>query len=216
LYQNASGTRILTAAAPTDVTGGLISRGLEPKLRFHGGQLVVVPAAPGSNSTQILGSTFTSTGGQIQSLYRNDLIGTSGTINAIYVRMLGASVAAAVPNYKLFMGHTAKTTYVITDTYASNMNENATVFTGTLNVPAGLIAGDWVKIALASPFAYDSTKNLSIFFSSDFAVLGNAVTARQDANQFPVNVRNDNAVTTSGTPAFTFNGIIDIAVDLSK
>jgi len=216
-YQNAGGNRILRGTATTDTTGVFWQRGLEPKLRFHGGQVVVVPPSAGSTfAGQALGST--SPGGQVQSLYRNDLIGTSGTINAVYVRLLGSSVAGTLTNYKLYMGHTAKTTYVLTDTYASNMNENATVFSGTLNVPAGLVAGDWVKIPLASPFAYDSSKNLSILFTSDFVAAGNNVTMRSDANRFPSSTvgRNDNAVTTSGTPVISGSVILDLAIDLSK
>jgi hypothetical protein len=217
-YQNAGGNRIMAANTVAAATGALFPRTLEPKLRFHGGQAVVLPATAQNGSAQVLGNGVA---GQVQSLYRNDLLGTSGTIQSVYVRLAPAATpaAATLANYKLYMGHTAKTTYLLADTYASNMTENATVMSGTLTVPAGLKTGDWVKIPLSSPFAYDSSKNLSILFTTDISPAnGNTVSVHGDASQFPSNSvgRNDNSVTSSGTPTWPYDGIIDLKIDLAK
>lgn len=44
------------------------------------------------------------------------------------------------------------------------------------------------------------------------------VSARNDATQFPVHIvgRNDNSVTSSGTPAWDYNGVLDLMIDISK
>ena len=217
-YQNAGGNRIMAASTTAATTGTLYSRTLEPRLRIHGGPVVVLPPTAGATSAQVLGD---GAAGQIQSLYRNDLIGTSGTIQNVYVRLDTSStpIAATLANYKLYMGHTAKTNYLGSDTYVSNMMENAVVMSGTLTIPAGLKAGDWVQLPLSAPFAYDSTKNLSILFTTDIsATAGNSVSMRADSNQLRSHSvgRNDNAVTSSGRPILVYNTIIDLKIDLAK
>jgi len=178
--------------------------------RFNGGKMLVGLGA-GSNSGQALGS---GSAGQIQSLYSNTMLGTSGTINAVYLRLFSGTTptSASLTNYKLYMGHTTKNILSVADTYASNMDENAAVFTGTLTVPAGLKAGDWVKIPLSSPFAYDVRKNLSILFATDAGPIDNRVSVTAYTTVLSVG-RNDNNVL---TPTWTYPGILDLAVDISK
>jgi len=216
-YTNTAGNRIVYALATSATTGFFLPRTLEPKLRFYGGRVLATPQSGIQSSAQVLGS---GSAGQIQSLYRNDILGTSGTIQNVYVRLHTNStpVASALTNYMLYMGHTAKTSYLVTDTYASNMTENAVVMSGTLTVPAGLKPGDWVKIPLSSSFAYDSTKNLSILFTTDAGSGGNIVSAQIDANQFGDNLagRQDNAVTSAGVPIWLDAGIVDLKLDLVK
>jgi hypothetical protein len=47
---------------------------------------------------------------------------------------------------------------------------------------------------------------------------GNLASARIDAVRLPAQLvgRNDNAVTSSGTPTFIENAIMDLAIDISK
>lgn len=211
-YQNAGGSRIMTAPTTSATTGLIYTRTLEPKLRFNGGQVVVAAAGIIGSSGQPLGGQ--SPGGQMQSLYTNDVLGTSGSINNVYVRLSTASVATSLTNYKLYMGHTTKQTLLITDSYASNMNENATVMSGTLTIPAGLQAGDWVKIPLSTPFTYDSTKNLSILFTTDVGSANNNMVSTSIAGSSVG--RNDNAVTSSGVPTWSYSSILDLKLDISK
>jgi hypothetical protein len=216
VYQNTPTTRVLWSADPSAATGYLGPHALEPRLRFNGGQTLIMPPVPTGFTNLPLGGP--ASGGQLQSLYRNDLIGTSGRITAVFLRLAAPSTAVALANYKLYMGHTTKTGYSVTDTYASNMDENALVFKGTLNVPAGLRAGDWVRIPLVFPFVYDSAKNLSVLFTTDHGDTGNNVSTRTDADQFASNVvgRLDNSVDSSGTPQAVDDAVMDLKIELQK
>ena len=204
-----------------DTTGTATSGAVDPvvnhiALRFHGAPVQVMPLTT-SSSSQVLGSV--STGGQIQNLYDSTSLGTGGRITNVAVRLSGATpVATSLANYKVYMGHTAKTQYIVADTYASNMDENMPVFNGTLTIPAGLKQGDWVNIPLQTPFTYDPSKNLSILFTSDFGVVGNEVSMHADSTRFPVHAvgRNDNTVDTSGTPGWTFDGAANVQLQIEK
>jgi hypothetical protein len=59
-------------------------------------------------------------------------------------------------------------------TFADNMTDPTTVFTGTLNVPAGLKAGDWVNIPV-SGFTYDPTQNLVVEVAQDAGIATNFI-----------------------------------------
>ena len=183
------------------------------KLRFNGGTMDVM-ANEVTDSSQVLGGM--APGGQIQSLYSSAELGTGGTITSVSVRLRDDSVATALTNYKLYIGNTAKTIYNIADSYASNMDENALVFSGTLNVPAGLKAGDWVTIPLSTSFTYNPTKNLSVLFTTDVGSDGNnRVRLGYSATQYPIRSvgRNDNAGT---TPSWTYDGITEVRFGISK
>ncbi len=184
-------------------------------LRFYGGQVTVLREGLEGNSSQILGSD---TAGQSQKLYESYLLGTSGIITNLYIRLADTAPAtASLTNYKLYMGHTVKTEFNILDTYASNMDEDALVFSGTLTIPPGLKQGDWVKISLTSPFSYNSAENLSILFTTDEGPSGNNVRAIfTDAFINHTVGRWDNSVTITGNPEFTSDSIADLALDIVK
>ncbi len=207
------GTRVYTTDG-TIATGTVDGSAYHIKFRFNGGRTMVLPSGGVNSSAQVLGSGMA---GQLQSLYPSTLLGTSGTINNVYVRLYSTATptAASLTNYKLYMGHSVKTGLTTTDTYASNMDENATVLNGTLTIPAGLKAGDWVKIPLSSPFAYNSGKNLCILFTTDAGPAGNSVSAHAMSSVLTVG-RNDNSVTTGGNPTWTYAGVLDLALDISK
>ena len=200
-------------AAVGSATGTVGPGAYHTVFRFNGGTMDVM-TNEGVNSAQVLGGL--ASGGQIQSLYRSAELGTGGAITSVSVRLRNDSVATSLTNYKLYIGHTTKTIYNIADTYASNMDENALAFSGTLNVAGGLKAGDWVTIPLSTPFAYDSTKNLSVLFTTDVGSVGNnIVRVGTSATQYPTRSvgRNDNA---GATPGWTYDGITEVRFGISK
>jgi hypothetical protein len=203
-------------AAVGVATGTVAAGAYHTVFRFNGAPVQVMPLT-NSVTTMVLGST--SPGGQMQNLYDSTSLGTGGRITNVAVRLSGATpTATSLVNYKVYMGHTAKTRYNAADTYASNMDENMPVFNGTLNIPAGLKRGDWVSIPLQTPFTYDPGKNLSILFTSDFGVGGNQVFAHADSTRFPVHAvgRSDNTVDTSGTPIWGYDGAINVQLQIEK
>jgi hypothetical protein len=219
LYTSVSGSARVAAGSTGSSTAniGMIGSVLHAAFRFNGGRVMVLPNVTESASDQVLGN---GTAGQIQSIYESALLGTSGTIENVYVRLssLDTPTAASLTNYKLYMGHTAKTTLSMSDTYASNMDGMTTVFSGTLTIPAGLKSGDWVKIPLSHTFAYDASTNLSVLFTTDAGPVGNVAIGHIDDTLFPSHSvgSNDNVPTTSGTPNWYWSGIVDLALDIAK
>ncbi|MFV1997966.1 MAG: hypothetical protein ACC641_08125 [Acidiferrobacterales bacterium] len=133
------------------------------KFRFNGSTMDVgLPGIAGVN----LVFDATVDGAVIQNLYRPVDLGTGGLIDSIGVRLANDSVAAVHSNYTIRMGHTANTALNPIDTFASNMDEDLTVYSGSFSIPAGLKAGDWVTIPLSTGFNYDPTQNLVILFST--------------------------------------------------
>jgi hypothetical protein len=153
-----------------DATGTVSNGGYDTKFRFNGGTMDVGLTTATSLAIQVFDGS--ATGGIMQSLYHPADLGTGGRITHVDVRLVGDSITAVHNNYTLRIGHTSKTALDIVDTYASNMDENMTVYSGSFTIPAGLKAGDWVSIPLDSVFSYDPGKNLVIFFST----LGGAAT----------------------------------------
>jgi hypothetical protein len=97
---------------------------------------------------------------------------------------------------------------ILADTYASNMDENLTVHSGSFSIPAGLKAGDWVTIPLSSAFTYDQAKNLAVLFSTaGGAGILNNVRWKNSAVQYPQRVA---GATPGGNanPGWTDNGIL--------
>jgi hypothetical protein len=202
-----------TGAATGD---GVDQMGYHTEFRFNGGAIIVMPTG-NSTSGQVLGGV--DPGGQVQSLYRNSDLGTAATISSVSVRLDDDSVATTLINYKLYMGHTIKTAFDTADSYASNMDGSALVYSGILEVPSGLKAGDWLTIPLQTSFNYDVTKNLSILFTTDVGSVGDNTVTASYANPGYVNHsvgRNDNAVDISGNPTWDYDGIVDLQLGITK
>ena len=64
----------------------------------------------------------------------------------------------------------------LSTTFADNMTDPTTVFTGTLNIPAGFRAGDWVTMPV-SGFTYDPTQNLVVEVAQDGGMVDNSILA---------------------------------------
>lgn len=203
-----------------DLTGTVGTTAYHTVFRFNGSLVQVMPTSGGTSVRQALGGMTTTGAGQVQSLYPPSIVGTSGTVTSVSVRLLADSVAATIPNYKIYMGNTIKTQYSLADTYSSNMELNQTlVFSGSFDIPAGLKAGDWITIPLQTNFVYDATKNMSILFMADSASPGNNdVSASSDASWFLTHLigRNDNTVDITGTPAWGISAILDVQLNITK
>ena len=71
------------------------------------------------------------------------------------------------------MGYTTAAT--LSGTAATDFVSQNTVFDGTVAVPAGLLAGDWIDIPLTTPFAYDGKSNLIVWMGNNGTASGTAV-----------------------------------------
>ncbi|HRZ28405.1 MAG TPA: hypothetical protein P5295_16470 [Spirochaetota bacterium] len=130
------------------------------KLRFHGGTLDVI-----SDSTESSTKIFNTTLSGIMGLYHASELGASGTITSVYCRLNdAASTAASYDRFRLIIGHSSGTRLVTTP--SDNFIAQHSAVNGTVSVPAGLIAGDWIEIPLAAPFEYNGTDNLVVWMGT--------------------------------------------------
>jgi len=200
-------------AAVGDTMGTLTNGGSHTVFRFNGGTMDV-----GQPSTAAMSEVFDGTvdGAAIQNLYRPVDLGTGGRINSVGVRLDSDSMAAVYSNYTIRMGHTAKTALNSIDTFASNMDEDMTVYSGSFSIPAGLKAGDWVTIPLDTEFNYDPTRNLVILFSSlGGAASGNNVLVTGGV-RFLSSISGGNAGSDTVPTMGTENGIVVTRLHIQK
>ncbi len=137
------------------------------KFRFAGGTMdVPTSAAPTGAWTGEDGFPFKLVAGKRQYLYLASELGSAGSITKLACRLFPTtSTAATYPNYEVVMGHTTAT--ALGATYAANMTDGTTVFSGSVAVPAGLRRGDWVEIPLSTPFAYNGRDHLVVQIAGD-------------------------------------------------
>ncbi|GMR18656.1 MAG: hypothetical protein BMS9Abin33_1088 [Gammaproteobacteria bacterium] len=198
-------------AAVGNATGTLTNGGAHTVFRFNGGTMGAGLAA--SASMPFIFDNAVD-GSVTQNLYRPVDLGTGGLIDSIGVRLVNDSVAAVHSNFTIRMGHTAKTALNVMDTFASNMDEDLTVYSGSFSVPAGLKAGDWVTIPLDTGFDYDSTRNLAILFST----LGGALSANRVRGEAGPRYLNSIAGGAGSdiVPVGTADGVVTIRLNLQK
>ena len=128
--------------------------------RFNGGTIDVITAEDDQWPVPFISADdFKS-----QSMFGAWQLGTGGPVTGISIRLGADSLASDYPAATVVLGHTTNT--VLSTTFADNMTDPTTVFTGTLTVPAGLKAGDWVTIPV-SGFTYDPTRNLVVEVSQN-------------------------------------------------
>jgi hypothetical protein len=119
-----------------------------------------------------------------QYLYTASELGTKATITKVALRLSSApSTAADYSNFTITMGHTSLTE--LTDVFANNMDDATQVYNGTFGMPAGLIVGDWIEMALDSPFIYNGTGNLVVSFESDGGSTAQYVDIGTSATLYP-------------------------------
>jgi len=147
---------------------GVDNRKYHISFRFNGGTMDVITA-----EDMILPVPFYGGGDyKTQIMFGAQQLGTGGSVTGISFRLAADSVLSDYPAATVVLGHTADT--VMSMTFADNMTDPTTVFTGTLNVPAGLKAGDWVTIPV-SGFTYDSTQNLVVEVTQDAGTVNNVI-----------------------------------------
>ncbi len=132
------------------------------KFRFNGGTMDVIPSEPPGISSQVFGSINS----QIMGTYASTELGSKGTITRVAVRLVSDSIADEYPDYRLVMGHANTLGLNTGQTYLDQMENDTTTYTGTISIPTGLEAGDWVEIPLSTPFTYDPEKNLVVYFDN--------------------------------------------------
>ena len=147
--------------AGSNVALGVDDTAYHIKLRFNGGTMDVIEPSLANYTVPFDGS---GTGMVLQSLYGSYVLGTSGAINRVSLR-LAADTAADVTytGATITLGHT--TLSDLTVTLANNMDDPRVVFTGNITIPGGLKVGDWINIPV-SGFTYDPTKNLTLQLQS--------------------------------------------------
>ena len=173
-YENVPVASIISTGTLDAETGTVRTRAYQPKLRFNGASMDVITAgdAVGWYTLPFNGSS----GYRTQFLYGGHSFGTSGAVTEVSFRLENDSVASDYSAATILLGHTANTT--MTTDMPANMDDNTSVFSGTLSIPAGLKAGDWVTFPV-SGFTYDSTKNLVVEVSQDAGDLTNVLRGTQ-------------------------------------
>jgi hypothetical protein len=216
-YQSRSGARGVASSTSSPTTETVDNVAFHLGLRFAGGPVFVTQQPWGSGAAPLLGSAIGAAGGYLyQSLYEPHRIGTGGTIDRIGVRIRdNASTAATIPNMKIYMGETTKSAFAVTDTFASNMDGQTLVYSGRLDVPAGLKFGDWLDIPLQTAFAYDARKNLVVLFNEDAATAANYVfvSTAPSALKHSVYYPDTNM---SATPYSTCDGFVDLRLNIQR
>jgi hypothetical protein len=129
------------------------------KFRFNGGPMDVITDSSSSENGGFAMSPF----GRVK-LYRATELGTAGTINSIACRLTSAPTATSYSNYKVIIGHS--NVDALSTTSADNFVSQTTAVNGTVTVPAGLGAGDWLEVPLSTPFAYDGKSNLVVWMGT--------------------------------------------------
>ena len=154
----------------SDTAGGVDNMEYHISFRFNGGTMDVITAedvtwsVPFTNSFDI----------RSQILFDAWQLGTGGPVTGISFRLSNGSLASDHLAATVVLGHTTNT--VLSLTFADNMTDPTTVFTGTLNIPAGLEAGDWFTIPV-SGFTYDPTQNLVFEVNQDAGTATNGILA---------------------------------------
>jgi len=154
----------------SDTAGSVDNSKYHISFRFNGGTLDVITAEDGFWNVPFTDSFNI----RSQILFDAWQFGTGGPVTGISFRLAFDSVASDYPAATVVLGHTTNT--VLSITFADNMTDPTTVFTGTLNIPAGLNAGDWFTIPV-SGFTYDPTQNLVFEVNQDAGTAMNRILA---------------------------------------
>jgi hypothetical protein len=142
-----------------DTSDGVDDRPANIKLRFNGGTMDVITDGGVTGYYPPFGWPFDEF--IMQTLYDNTALGTSGQFTELGVRLGFDSTAFDHGDINLVLGHTTRSS--LGSTLSLNIESDLTVaFSGTISIPVGLEAGDWVRIPLSTPFQYDATKNLVV------------------------------------------------------
>jgi len=146
--------------AGNDVADNVDSTAYHVKLRFNGGPMQVITNGGVTGYFPPFG--FPGDDFIMQTLYDNTALGTSGRITEFSFRLGADSTAFDHPDLNLVLGNTTLASLAGTSLAGNIESGRTAAFSGTLSIPAGLKAGDWVTVPLTTPFNYDATKNLVV------------------------------------------------------
>lgn len=147
-------------------TGTRLTASFVPaKLRFNGGDMLVMPDAPGPYPRPFAGDI----GNTVQMRYAATQLGSAADITGLSLQLAEDSTAEEYTGFSVVMSYTSVSN--MSATLADNLDNPATLFTGTIDIPAGMRRGDWVDIPL-STFSYDATKSLLIQITQNAGTSG--------------------------------------------
>ncbi len=98
----------------------------------------------------------------VASLFRAPELGSSGLIYAVSCR-LATSQGGTYPGYQVIIGHSPSSSL---SNAASDLPAAVVAYTGEVAIPGNVSVGDWLRIRLLTPFAYDGTSNLIVWMGS--------------------------------------------------
>lgn len=150
------------------------------RLRFAGGNVDVIEDDGALAESYPLNSL---TDSKTQTLYWASELGRKGMVTQVAFRLRADALSSNYPSFTLRLGHTPNT--VLGSTFAANMTDAKTVFSGTLTVPNGLKAGDWLAVPLSAPFPYDGVGNLAVEMSTQPGTRTNPLAGKSDGTRFP-------------------------------
>ena len=152
-----------------------------------------------------------------QILYDNTALGTSGKVIELGFRLGADSLAFDHSDINLVLGHTTLSS-LGPASLAANIESDLTVaFTGTISIPSGLEAGDWVTVPLTTPFNYDSTKNLVVQWDAPaYAIQNDSIGNNSDPTRYNNHTMGNLADRTSDVGTISGDYVIDLSLTLDK
>jgi len=211
-YQNSGTCRLKWNIDPMAALGnqGACPRSIEPTLRFHGGKMNVLTDEASSSYIIPLGT------GQfvVQELYESTQLGTGGTITSVGFRLGADSNPFNHTDVHLVLGHTTLGQLGGASLMANIESDRTNAFTGTISIPAGLKAGDWVEVPVS--FNYNPAKNLVVQWDKPAYATGNTTYGNSTSARYTNHTMGNLADRTSDVGANPGDFIIDLSLGLSK
>jgi hypothetical protein len=193
-------------------TGATDSASLHTEFRFNGGTMDVITDGtasyimPVGNTNQYV----------VQNLFDNTSLGTGGKITGVSFRLANDAIAFDHTDVNLVMGHTSLSALGTASLAANIVSNRTAAFSGTISIPAGLKAGDWVTVPLSTPFYYDPTKNLVIQWDAPAYLTTNFGNGTTDSVRYPNHLSGNVGDRTSDVGNVLQGGSLDLKLTLSK
>ena len=127
-------------------------------LRFKGDRISVnTPGGMSGGSAETF--PFNTNDGKVQYLYLASELGSSGSIGSLACRAAASSTNDSY-NYTIRLDHSSA--HTLSTTFADNLVNPITAFSGTYSISSGQLQGDWFEIPLSNPFSYSCSSNLVV------------------------------------------------------
>lgn len=211
-YHNVAGAQLVYGAA--NAATGIPTTAIQhAKFRFHGGLMNVITDGGGNYIIPVGDPTQHI----VQILYDSAALGTSGSITKLGFRLANDANAFAHTDVHLVLGHTTLSSLGGASLAANIQSGRTAVFTGTITIPAGLKAGDWVQVPLSTPFTFDPTKNLVVQWDSPaYATLNSGRGHTSGTGRYVNHVQGNLGSRISDVANAPGDFILDMSLTLSK